>query len=353
MTKLENFQKMFDTEGPQWMPFTLDIGAIPGFTQPVLKRLVKEKGSEKPEEYFGYDFRTFSLKSCFGGDDPHRFLGRVNPETTFDEWGIGHWAGGAESTYEKICSPLANVSSVKDVENYPAPVVDKETDLSPVREYKRKGYPVFGYAGSLYEWSWWLRGMEQFMMDLILNPTLVEAINRKVAGFVEELALRSAGSGIDVLCFYDDAGMQRGLQISPQLWRKLFKPSWKKILETIRRRYPDVRCFLHSCGDVSEILQDIVELGFDILHPIQPECMDIKKVRRLFGRDIVVCATISAQRLFPFGSPDEIREEVRRLKKVCEPDRRGILCPSNMIQPETPWENVVAFVAEAKAGREA
>jgi uroporphyrinogen decarboxylase len=111
-----------------------------------------------------------------------------------------------------------------------------------------------------------------------------------------------------------------------------------------------VRTLLHSCGGIRPIVPDIVEIGFDILHPIQPECMDFAEVYREFGRHITLCATMSSQRILPFGSPEDVRREVRRLKAICRDDRRCILCPSNMIQPETPWANIVAFAEECRAG---
>jgi uroporphyrinogen decarboxylase len=193
--------------------------------------------------------------------------------------------------------------------------------------------------------------MENFMADLILHRKIAEAVLDKVAGYTLGLALESAGAGIDVLCFYDDVGMQRGMQISPRCWRTFMKPRWKNILERVRGRFPQAIFFLHSCGNVTEILGDIVELGFHILHPVQPECMDLASVRKRFGKNIVLCATISAQRTFPFGSSDEVRNEVKRLKRIFITDMRCILCPSNRVQPETPWENVVTFVEEAKKDR--
>jgi hypothetical protein len=89
-----------------------------------------------------------------------------------------------------------------------------------------RGYPVLGYAGSIYEWSWWLRGMEQFMVDLLESPSLAQAIIARVADFTAHLAVETARAGIDVLAFYDDAGSQRGMQISPELWRSFIKPAW-------------------------------------------------------------------------------------------------------------------------------
>jgi uroporphyrinogen decarboxylase len=145
--------------------------------------------------------------------------------------------------------------------------------------------------------------------------------------------------------------MQTGMQISPELWRRFIRPRWQEILNDVRARCPGTRTFLHSCGNIREIVPDIVELGFNVLHPIQPECMDFAEIRREFGRHIALCATISSQRTLPFGTPEDVRREVRRLKELAGEDRRCILCPSNLIQPETPWANILAFAEEARADR--
>jgi uroporphyrinogen decarboxylase len=345
MNPSENFRRLFEPRGPDWIPFTFDVGAIQGFTKPVLERFRLETGSERPEEHFDYDFRIFSLGCRYDGPADGS---RVGDGVTYDEWGIGHWAGGAEATYERILPPLEIARTVEEIEAYPAPIVEAARDSRAVMRYKERGFPVFGYAGSVYEWSWWLRGMERFMTDLILEPSLAGAIVEKVASHTLNLALRSAEAGIDVLCFYDDVGMQTGMQISPSLWRAFVKPAWAKILGEVRRRHRGVRCFLHSCGNITDIVADVVELGFDILHPVQPECMDLEAAVRRFGDRIVLCSTVSAQRTFPFGTPEEVRREVRRLKETFRESGRTIMCPSNMVQPETPWENVVAFAEEAR-----
>lgn len=351
ITHADNFQLLFDGNGPEWIPFSLYIGAIDSFTEPVMEKFAGETGSRKPEEYFDYDYRCFSLTSRFGGDNPRSLHPGLEPEITFDEWSIGHGTGGAEGSCDRLYPPLAHTQCINDVEALPVPQIEKSTDFTAIEEYKTIGYPVFGYAGSVYEWSWWLRGMEQFMADMLLAPALAGAIIEKVAAHTLNLAQSSAGAGIDVLCFYDDAGMQTGMQISPELWRKFIKPVWSRILEAVRAKFPLVKFFLHCCGNIREIVPDIVEAGFDILHPIQPECMDLEEVKAEFGNEIVLCATLSSQKTLPFGTPDEVREEVRRLRKLFKDDNRCILCPSNRIQPETPWENVVAFVEESSANR--
>jgi uroporphyrinogen decarboxylase len=318
-------------------------------TEPILRQFKEQTGASDPAEYFDYDFRTSSLTGVYGGSEPRNLYGELPDGTTFDEWGIGHWAGGAEATYEKMFSPLASASEAAEITAHPEPKLKEKGETALIDEYHARGYPVFGYAGSIYEWSWWLRGMQTFMEDLILNPRLIEALTGKVASYVRKLALGSAEAGIDVLCFFDDVGMQAGMQISPELWRRFIKPHWVSILREVRGLYPDCLFFLHSCGNIGEILPDIADIGFHILHPLQPECMDFEEAKSLYGDHLLLCATISAQRIFPFGTPDEVRREVRRLKSLCAEDCRCILCPSNMIQPETPWENILAFVQEARA----
>lgn len=347
----ENLAALLDHGSPAWMPFTLDVGATAGFTAPVLREFVERTGQADPAEYFGADFRSFSLKTSFGGDLSNFRPPEAQPGVTFDEWGIGHSGPGVEGGIGRAYPPLAGAKSVRDIEAYPSPVIDTVADSSPIHRYRAAGYPVLGYAGSIYEWSWWLRGMEAFLEDLILAPHMAQAIIAKVTGHTRRLALASAAAGIDVLCFYDDVGMQTGMQISPEMWRRFIKPRWREVLEAVRGRFPDARTFLHSCGDIRAIVPDIVELGFDILHPLQPECMDFAEVYREFGKHIALCATVGSQRILPFGTVEEVRREVRRLKRICESDRRGILCPSNLIQPETPWDNIVAFAEEARAGR--
>jgi len=344
---LENVRKLVRGGPVAWVPFTLDVGGIPGFTKPIMDRFRQETGSEKPDEFFDYDFRVVSLERSFAGDDPAVLHASVEPGTTFDEWGIGHWAGGSEGTYEKMFPPLVRATSVADIEALPAPNIgDAGQARAAIEGYHARGYPVCCFAGSVYEWSWWVRGMQEFMMDLVTDRDLAEAITGKVTEFTKALALESARAGVDVLCFYDDAGMQTGMQISPETWRQFIKPRWNDVLDAVRSQFPDIVFYLHSCGNIEAIIPDIIEIGFHILHPVQPECMSFEDIHKEFGRDIILSACLSSQKVLPFSTPDEVREEVRRLRDLCAPENRAIFAPSNLIQPETPWENIVAFADE-------
>lgn len=348
LTPRQNLRRLADGENGAWIPFSLDVGSQPGFSGPVMRQFRERTGSNDPAEHFDTDVRCGSLAVAFGGDDPRMFHETLPEDVTFDEWGNAHWAGGDEGTVDHMLPAAAFARTVRDLERLPSPLI-QPPDLARIEAFHAAGYPVFGYAGSIYEWSWWLRGMERFLMDLVSDPAMAEAVIQKIAAHTARLALASARAGIDVLCFYDDAGMQTGMQISPALWRRFIKPAWQGVLDCVRAQSPEARFFLHSCGQIAPIVADIVELGFHILHPIQPECMDFAEIHREFGAQILLAATLSSQRTLPFGSPQEVRREVRRLAEIVGPSRRAILMPSNVIQPETPWENIVAFADEARA----
>jgi len=350
-TPRENLLQLLAGGVPEWIPFSLDVGSQPGFSSPFARIFHRQTGSYEPAEHFQTDVRSFSLTSEFGGDDPRGLHDSPPADATFDEWGNAHWAGGEEGTTDRMVPAAGRAKTVADIERMPDPLIDRRPDTSRLKAWHEAGYPVFGYAGSIYEWSWWFRGMEQFLVDLVSEPAIAEAIIAKVAAHTTRLALASARSGIDVLCFYDDAGMQTGMQVSPELWRRFIKPAWRKVLDAVRAEIPESRFFLHSCGQIESIVPDIVELGFHILHPLQPECMDFDRFYREFGSQIVLTGTLSSQKILPFGAPDDVRREVRRLAAIVGDQKRTIFMPSNVIQPETPWENVVAFVEEAQAVR--
>ena len=353
ITPRENLQRLLTGGTPDWIPFSVDVGSQAGFSSPFERVFHQKTGGYDPAEYFKTDVRCFSLTCEFGGDDPRALHDSPRAEATFDEWGNAHWAGGAEGTTDHMVPAAGRAMSAADIERLPVPVINRCPDQSRLEAWHRAGYPVFGYGGSIYEWSWWFRGMEQFLIDLVSDPPMAEAIIGKVTAHTKRLALASARAGIDVLCFYDDAGMQTGMQLSPDLWRQYIKPAWQQVLDAVRAESPDACFFLHSCGQIKAIVSDIVELGFHVLHPLQPECMDFGEVYREFGQGIVLTATISSQKILPFGSPEDVRREVQRLAEIVGEQKCTIFMPSNIIQPETPWENVVAFAEEAQAVREA
>ncbi len=150
----------------------------------------------------------------------------------------------------------------------------------------------------------------------------------------------------DCIAVSDDYGTQKGMLMSPGHWREFIKPQLEKIYSMARDN--GRKTFHHSCGNIQEIIPDFIELGLDILHPIQPEAMDIVKTKQQFGDKLTFCGGIPTQSVLPDGTPDQVRNEVRRLKNIMGQAGGYILEPGITVQADVPLENIVAMIEEAR-----
>ena len=206
------------------------------------------------------------------------------------------------------------------------------------------------WVGDLWERATFMRGMENLLVDVALNPAFVEALLRGIADYIlETMKILFARCEFDCVALSDDYGTQRGLLISPAQWRRLVKPLLREIFGLAKEN--GRAAFLHSCGNVYEIIGDLIDIGLDVLHPIQPEAMDIYQLKREFGRDITFCGGLGTQDLLPRGTPDQVREEVRILKEKMGKDGGYILEPGITVQADVPLENMIAMIEEARCRR--
>jgi len=348
MRPIDNLRLLLEGESPAWIPFTLDVGATPGFSASLLREFRQRTGTADVAQFFGTDTRSFTLRARFGGEDPRTLYGPLEGDVAFDEWGVARVRSAPGGPVQQVLSPLAAATATGQIETFLTPVIETPTQAGLIGGYHAAGLPVLGAAGSILEWAWWLRGREAFAVDLAERPTLAEAVLRKVEEHTVRLALATAKLGVDVLCFYDDAGTQRGMALTPALWRRFIKPAWIRVLDMVRGQFPAVRFLLHSYGKLDAIVPDIVDLGFDVLHPLQPECLNFAANYEKFGHDITLCATVSTHKTLLRGTPDDVRRELRRQTQLAAAERRCLVMPSGVIPPETPWENILALVEEAK-----
>ena len=196
-----------------------------------------------------------------------------------------------------------------------------------------------------FERSWWMRGMENILMDLCLHPSfthaLFDGLEAVCAGVIDRL-LRDYGDRIDAIGLSDDYGSERNLMISPDHWRTFLKPRLRRLYQRIRAGGKQV--YMHSCGHVRPIVPDLVEIGGNMLQPIQPEAMDIFELKQTFGRDLCLVGGISTQRTLPFGTPDEVRAEVRACLRRMAPGGGYIMAPAKPVMPGVPIENAAALI---------
>ncbi len=203
-------------------------------------------------------------------------------------------------------------------------------------------------VGDLWERATFMRGMEEILLDLALHRPFVRALLRELAdGILRTMEILFASFQFDAIMISDDYGIQRSLVMSPADWRELIKPLLREIYGFARSHGRTT--FHHTCGHVTPIVPDLIEVGLDILHPIQPETMDILALKREFGRDITFCGGLGTQELLPRGTPDQVRAEVRRLKETMGKGGGYILEPGITLQADVPLANMVAMVEEATA----
>lgn len=206
-------------------------------------------------------------------------------------------------------------------------------------------------GGELFEAAWRLRGLENFLIDLVRRPEWAHFLLDRLTELAVRNAETMARAGIDVLALDDDVGMPGTMMIGPQAWCQFFQPRLARIISAARAIRPEIRVLYHSDGYFEPIVAGLIEIGVNAINPLQPEHMDAARVRERFGSRVALWGTIGRQTTFSFAKPEEIRAEVQM--RIATLGRAGlILCPAYDIdEPDIPWANVAAFLeAVAECG---
>jgi uroporphyrinogen decarboxylase len=266
-----------------------------------------------------------------------------------DEYGICRIPNSTGLYWRYAYHPLAeaDLGGVKKY-RFPEPkLIERYTDIcSDVARWKSKYFTAVEMQ-NIFKLSWELRGFERYMMDLTQEPKLVETLADRALEHLVHQSQQIARCGVDMIMVAGDIAMQESMMISPRTWRKYFKPRLREWLEEVKREY-DICFMFHSDGNMEAIFDDLVEIGFDIIDPIQPECMDVQSIIQRFGDKVCLRGTISCQRTLAFGTPDDVADEVRQ--RISHSGRSGglILAPSNTVQPDVPLGNILALYETAK-----
>lgn len=295
--------------------------------------------------------RGFDYTSCYphipaGGSLDSADL-QDSQETSFDGFGLFYYPWPGNPEYQSFLSPLEHTDDPRRVAEFPMPEIlrpDQKCFQDDVQYIKDAGKMSAAWSRSLYELSWYLRGREKILYDYYDNPRLVDGLVEKIAEFVERLTLKNIESGVDILCFYDDLGSQSSMVISPQVFRRFYKPHYKRIWGAVKSRYPDKYIFLHACGNIAEIIPDLIECGLDILNPIQPEAMDVSATAREYAKDLTLWGTVSVQRTLNRGTREEIFREVRERVDTAGAAGALVLGPANTLGKDIPMQNIGHFV---------
>ena len=203
-------------------------------------------------------------------------------------------------------------------------------------------FVVCGIGLGMFVKSWILRGFENALADSIAEPGFYEELLDNICGLHLDLLDVILALPLDGAMLDGDWGGQRGILLGPERWRYFIKPRLAKLYDRIHRAGKFT--INHSCGNVKDIIPDLIEIGLDVLQSVQPEAMNPYELKKEFGKDITFWGGLGSQQLVPFGSPAEIRREVIRLCREMGRDGGYILGPAKAMQPETPTENAAAVV---------
>ncbi|MEJ2708781.1 MAG: uroporphyrinogen decarboxylase family protein [Anaerolineales bacterium] len=309
-----------------------------------------ENVDERILAYFDIPFRRITPSA------PSGFKRRVNADGSFtDEWGIvlrpmGHY-------YERGGQPLAE-ASVKDLDDYPWPVGDDPTRFSGLNKMAHEWYHQQAFSlvagavwSGVFQECWYLRGMERFLMDMLANKEFAYALLERVADVHIcwwRAFLKEVGEYVDLVETADDLGGQQGPLVSPQLYREMVKPVQARLFRTIRSG-TRARILYHTCGAVMPLIEDLIEIGMQVLNPIQPlpGRMDPEELCRRFGDRLTFHGGLDVQKLLPEGNPAQVRAHVQRYYQALGIERY-IMAPANTVLPGTPPENLVAAYEAVK-----
>lgn len=317
-----------------------------GFT-PALFDVFKEKtGSSDPAEYFGFETRNVGAADPREKPDFSRYFKDLPPGAGSNEWGMTS-VRGTFYHFRSRLYPLENATQLAEFETYPWPDLLEpyryEGMADRAKSIHHAGFYSIGCVGHIFEIAWQIRRMDMLFLDFFERPELAEFLLDRITERQAEVARQVALADSDQLLLGDDVGMQDRMMMSPDCWRQWFKPRLGKVIASAKAVKPDIQVWYHSDGTIQPIIEDLIEVGVTILNPVQPECMDPAWVKKEYGDRLAFWGTIGTQTTMPFGTVEDVRQEVRKRIETVGYDGGLLLAPTHVLEPDVPWENVVAL----------
>jgi len=311
------------------------------------------------------------LLEYFKTDDPHKMSVAIGNDMLVHSAGIAtscygpseeyvcpwgctwkYFANESGSYTEIIRHPLGDDPDGEKLRKYTIPDPDAPEVYLPMRrlvkEYGKTHFLCGAVPCSFFEAAWYTHGLEETMMDMVLRPDYVEALFDKVMQFPLRAGTHMVEEGADMIWLGDDVGMQERMIMSPVIWRQMLKPRLATLISAFKKKNRNVLVAYHSCGNIEPIIGDLIEIGLDVLNPIQPLAMDAAELKRKYGDRLSFWGSICIQKTLPYGSIDDIRNEVRQRMETIGKGGGLLLGPAHNVQADTSLTNLLAFYDAAR-----
>jgi uroporphyrinogen decarboxylase len=304
-------------------------------------------------ERFGVDFRLVQLPaatapglSIFEEGNYYAFI---------DRWGSKlHMPKDNGLYFDWVDFPVKD-TNMTSLDNYQWPTPDPKEHILKLRRqaeylYHNTDYALVGSAvigGGIFEQPARTMGLPNFLMALVSEPEFADRLMDKITDIYIESCnnyLDEVGQYIDVFTYWDDVCTQDGWLISPRTYRKVIKPKQKRLVEAIKKK-TNAKLFYHSCGATYDLVPDLIDLGFDILNPVQVSAqgMDTRRLKAAYGKDITFWGSVDTQQVLPFGTPEQVVDEVKHRIDDLAPGGGFVFAAVHNIQAYTPPANIVAM----------
>lgn len=345
MTNRENFFAIVRREGYERMPAEFVLC-------PALQDKVRAQyGTADYEEVFQFAWRRVEDIRLVDHDVEKYRKFYKNPladGADIDIWGVGHEKSPNSMHMTYMRHPMEDMETLEEMMAYPFPdFAGGETAHQKEQADVIKAGDLIAIGDmqmTIWEIAWYLRSMEELFCDMMDGDEKAEFIFDKALEMAKARTKAYIEAGVDVLFYGDDIGMQHTIMMSEELYCEWIKPRLTELIAFARGLKPDILIFYHSCGFVEPFIPHLIEAGVDVLNPIQSECMEFEEIYRKYGDRISFHGTIGTQTVMPHGTPEEVREAVRRNLEIAGKKGGLLVAPTHMLEPEVPLENVLAYV---------
>jgi len=373
MTSRERVLTAINHEQPDRVPLVIGVNNATGIKMKPYKGIKDIAGIQAPDNYIyewpelgtaEIDEETMRRLHCDVRGvldlEPESVCKRNREREThsdcIDSWGSGQMEITPGNWFPGI-HPLAEAKTIEDLESYRGwPDMSDPSRVAHVRETARRLAEENQFAIMATPWLLFpferahaMQGMEPYLLNMAMDPDFARAMLEKIADYCKQLMghfLEELGDNVDIIKIGDDLGTQNSLLISPKMYRDILKPIHADFISFIKAR-TKAKILFHSCGDVAPLIGDFIDIGVDILNPIQTSTgsiSDLPSLKKKFGKNIVFCGGIDSHRILPFGSVEEVRQEVRRVMQALGPGGGCMIGAVHTVMNDVPPENILAMV---------